>query len=381
MPVASLRTEQRHRSPVVRRRAAPVGRRRPRTRGRLRLDPPGPWLRPRRNVCSAVNEADEDRDLGLERITSAAWTSAGRRAACRRSGRWGSTAGLVGEGHLADGVAADRAGQPGAGVHPQPGPLLRLERRLPSARWTGRPRRCRVVAIAACSRDSSPSVSRPAGSNGESLATCRISSEYALPTPASSVWSVSTPLSWPPCALQQLAEPLGGDRGVERVRAEPGDAGHVGRPRGPGRRASRFWVPCSVRSKPVPSSRRSRAAIGPRPGFGGAGGSFSRQCSQPARARWMTRCSASGALGAEPPISMSRNLPCRPAPVTSSPAIAVGGGSNVFSALNATMSSRATAWPTARSRRNAASASTSGSSGTASSVPDPRSPRHGDYTA
>ena len=48
---------------------------------------------------------------------------------------------LVGERHLAHGVAADRARQPGAGVHPQPGALLPLQRRGLLADRPRRPRR------------------------------------------------------------------------------------------------------------------------------------------------------------------------------------------------------------------------------------------------
>ena len=168
------------------------------------------------------------------------------------------------------------------------------------------------------------------------------SSEYAFPTPAIIVWSVSTRLSWPPCWDEQLAEPLGGERRVERVRAQPGDAGHVGdRPDQVDRQPLLGALLGEVEPAVVVEVQPLRRA-GPRPGFGGAGGGFVRQCSQPARDRCVTRCSASGAPGAEPPISMSRNFPYRPAPVISSPAIAVGGGSNVFSALIAGVSSRAT---------------------------------------
>ncbi len=57
-------------------------------------------------------------------------------------------------------------------------------------------------------------------------------------------------------------------------------------------------------------------------------------------------------------------MPNRVAPVITDPGSADSGGSKVFTALIAATSARTTARPAARSRRNAASASTSGSSGT-----------------
>lgn len=101
-------------------------------------------------------------------------------------------------------------------------------------------------------------------------------------------------------------------------------------------------MPASVRSKPSPSgpSSRTRSASGLRPpGFGGSVGSCSRQRSQPALARWTTRCSPSAPLSTDPlspdplstnPLSrnpMSRNFPCRTTGPTVRPASAVTGGS------------------------------------------------------
>ena len=83
--------------------------------------------------------------------------------------------------------------------------------------------------------------------------------------------------------------------------------------------ASRLRVPASVRSKPDPSESATRNPIGLLPGRSGAVASFSDQRSQPARARWKTRCS--------PSASTSMNFPNRATPVTGSPASAVGGGS------------------------------------------------------
>ena len=71
--------------------------------------------------------------------------------------------------------------------------------------------------------------------------------------------------------------------------------------------ASRLRVPASVRSKPLPSESRQRRAIGDLPGRSGVADSASLQRSQPARARWKTRC--------RPSASRSRNLPCRATPV------------------------------------------------------------------
>src|SRR4051794_15497831 len=121
--------------------------------------------------------------------------------------------------------------------------------------------------------------------------------------------------------------------------------------------ASRFWVPCSVRSKPAPFARWTRSAIGPLPGLSSVDGSCSRQCSQPARDRCAMRC--------RPSTSRSRNFPCRAAPVTVNPPSELTGGSNVFSTLMDATSTRATTWPTALSVRKSTSACTSGSSGTA----------------
>ena len=64
---------------------------------------------------------------------------------------------------------------------------------------------------------------RSVSANGDIFAACRISSEYALPTPAITVWSVSTPLIWPLRLRIAVGELVGGDG--EDVRAEPGDAG------------------------------------------------------------------------------------------------------------------------------------------------------------
>src|SRR3954453_199209 len=127
--------------------------------------------------------------------------------------------------------------------------------------------------------------------------------------------------------------------------------------------ASRFWVPCSVRSKPAwagpdePAEPRwTRRAIGPLPGLSKVFGSWSRQCSQPARDRCAIRC--------RPSTSRSRNFPCRVAPVTVRPPSDVTGGSKVFSTLIDATSTRATTRPTAFSTRKSTSACTSGSSGT-----------------
>src|SRR3954447_624288 len=120
--------------------------------------------------------------------------------------------------------------------------------------------------------------------------------------------------------------------------------------------ASRFWVPCSVRSKPAPFARCTRNAIGPLPGLSNVVGSCSRQCSQPAR----DKC----AMRWRPSTSRSRNFPCRAAPVPVNPPSELTGGSKVLSTLMDATSTRATTWPTALSVRKSTSACTSGSSGT-----------------
>ena len=60
---------------------------------------------------------------------------------------------------------------------------------------------------------------------------------------------------------------------------------------------------------------------------------------------------------------MSMNLPCRVTSTTKAPLRADSGGSKVFRALKAAMSTRAMARPDSRLFRSRASPSTSGSSG------------------
>ena len=180
--------------------------------------------------------------------------------------------------------------------------------------------------------------------------------------PAITFWSVSTVLIRPLLWVNNSASPVASTPNASGPSpAMPGtfagsSTSHTAR---------RFWVPASVRSNPHPSPparspRCTRSAMGPFPGFNGAGLSLSDQRSQPARDRWVTRCS--------PPASTPRNLPQRWAAVTVRPCSADGAGSNVFSADSDAISTRSTARPTAHRRRWSASASTSGNSGNRASA-------------
>ncbi len=199
-----------------------------------------------------------------------------------------------------------------------------------------------------------------AGLNGDILATCRISSEYALPMPAMFDCARSTPLIWArPCALRMPSSTStvnSGSSGSGPSRATPGTS--------EGERttqiASDFFVPYSVRSKPVPSSRIIRAASGPLPRPAPGVGAVSRHRSHPARARWNSRWTRESAAS---PIVRSRNLPCRSTAEMVWPSRADTGGSKVLSAANDTTSKRFTSRPTRRARRSVTSACTSGSSG------------------
>lgn len=193
------------------------------------------------------------------------------------------------------------------------------------------------------------------------FATCRISSEYALPMPAITDWFRSTPFSWTRPSRFRMSPKSSSDRlnGSGPSRAIPGTSA--------GSRttytASFFCVPASVKSNPDPSSSTTRSAIGPLPGRTSPVDCSSRHRNHPARARWITRWI--------PCAEMSRNFPCRCTSSISNPTSDEIGGSYVFSALIAVMSARTKARSTARSRRNPANDSTSGSSGTHPLCPQP----------
>ena len=151
--------------------------------------------RPRRAEQEETDERDQEGTA--HRVSVRASTAVGRPGACRRSGRWGSTA-----------ATCPRTRPPGP-----------CRRRPGRAGRCGRARRARSVSrdfsvaafcptdrstalvstarVAACSVAIASSVMRLVSANGDILAACRISSEYALPTPAITVWSVRTPLIWP----------------------------------------------------------------------------------------------------------------------------------------------------------------------------------------
>src|SRR6185437_6083317 len=212
-----------------------------------------------------------------------------------------------------------------------------------------------TLRIAACSVSTSSCVKLDASLNGENLAVCRISSLYALPMPAIAVWSVSRPLICLRRSASNSASAATSSAGSSASgpsRAMPGTSIRSGTTY----TASRFCVPASVRSQPQPPSRCTCSASGPRPGFAGAAGISSRHCNQPPRDRWQARYIWSSLT--------ARNLPRRSAPRTVVPVSEEIGGSKVLSAENAATSTRWTASPLARSVRNAASAVTSGSSGT-----------------
>src|SRR6185312_5415324 len=173
--------------------------------------------------------------------------------------------------------------------------------------------------------------------------------------PAITFWSVMTVLIRPLLPASTAAKSSGlSDSASGPSAAMPGTL--VGS--STSHTANRFCVPASVRSKPGASPgvpRWTRNAIGPLPGLSGAAASLSDQRSQPARDRWVMRCSS--------PACRPRYLPHRLAPVTSRPYSAVVGGSKVLSTERADTSTRLTGRPTACRRRWSASASTSGSSG------------------
>jgi hypothetical protein len=156
-----------------------------------------------------------------------------------------------------------------------------------------------------------------AGLNGLIFATCRISSEYALPMPAMTDWFRSTPLSWtrPACFRMSLKSSGDSVNGSGPRRVIPGTSA--------GSRttytASFFCVPASVRSKPEPSSSTVRIAIGPLPGRTSVVDCSSFHRNQPARARWMIRCT--------PWAEMSMNFPCRCTSSISNPTRDEIGGS------------------------------------------------------
>ena len=104
---------------------------------------------------------------------------------------------------------------------------LRSAMSTPRARSTASPI---TERSAACRRSVSSAVSAAAWRNGDSRAAWRISSEYALPTPATSDWSASTVLSWPRRWRRRAPSRGRVEAVVEHVDAEPRDAGHVGRP-------------------------------------------------------------------------------------------------------------------------------------------------------
>src|SRR5258707_6356210 len=79
------------------------------------------------------------------------------------------------------------------------------------------------------------------------------------------------------------------------------------------------------------------------------------------------RCSVPALLAGL--VTKSRNLPCLATSLIVAPFSAVRGGSYVFSTENSAISARSITRPTARSRRSAASDSTSGRSGTIMILP------------
>ena len=147
-----------------------------------------------------------------------------------------------------------------------------------------------------------------------------------MPTPARNAWSRSSALDLGAAGRSSIAAKR---RAVEvvgqRVGAEPRDAGHLGgvarrrRPRAL-LRAGLGEVEAAAVGEPAPAARSATC-----PGAAAVGAARRDQRSQPARARWKTRC--------RPSTSRSRNLPCRATPSTVSPRSAGGGGSKVLSTL------------------------------------------------
>jgi hypothetical protein len=186
------------------------------------------------------------------------------------------------------------------------------------------------------------SVIFPVSAKGDILATCRISSEYALPIPASTSWSTRTPLIWPLRERMRSANSGLGDG--QRVRPEPGHAGHLGRVAhqiGGQRllRAGLGQVEAGAVVEPHPQRDRPAARLERR-----------RRLERVA----VVQPAGPGEVNDQVQVVAEADIqefPCRPASRTVIPATAEAGGSYVFSALNEDTSRRCTVWPTARSRR------------------------------
>ena len=115
----------------------------------------------------------------------------------------------VGERHLARRCRRTPGRAARCGRAPAARPSSRPSGRRPPARASARPRRSSSDRIASYSAATSASSSDVAGLNGDIRAACRISSEYALPMPAITDWSRSTPLSCArPCCGQDRGEHL-----------------------------------------------------------------------------------------------------------------------------------------------------------------------------
>src|SRR4029453_19307502 len=103
--------------------------------------------------------------------------------------------GRVTEGDLAHGVPAHWAWQAGPAVDSHPDLLLRLELACGES-MRALDGRTESVGDGRIERFTLLGDQFAAGLNGESLAACRTSSEYAFPMPAITDWSRRTPLIW-----------------------------------------------------------------------------------------------------------------------------------------------------------------------------------------
>ena len=133
----------------------------------------------------------------------------------------------VSEGDLTHGVAADRARQPGTGVHPQAGPLLALQLGGASVRPTGRPRRSAPAGSPRAGVAICASVSRSVIANGDSLRHVQDLVGVGVADPGQHLLVGQHALDLPASADRSRSA----NGGARRRRARPGRAGP---PRAPG---------------------------------------------------------------------------------------------------------------------------------------------------
>ena len=184
---------------------------------------------------------------------------------------------------------------------------------------------------------------------GESLALCRISSEYALPIPENRRGSVRARLTvW----LSRVSASRKRARFVSRTSRPP--RSNAARPAGPATRSSeaRFLVLTSERTSEP--SAKSRAQSAPLPPTFAPG---RRQCNRPATIRWRSR-------NTSPSSSKTIRFPIRRSPTTRRPAASVIGGEIERSRKGLPRRILSSRLPSTRGARAVRYARMSGSSGT-----------------